>query len=256
MAEHWPEDALSRDEFLGGQLRLWQPKQGYRAGVDPVLLAASVPARAGDAVLDLGCGAGVAALCVAQRVPGVQAVGLEVQPGYADLARRNADENGLALEVFEGDLAQMPDPLKQRQFTHVLANPPYFDRNASTKVSDAGREVARGEATPLEAWVEAAAKRCAPKGTVTLIQRAERLPEMLSHAARHLGSLEVMPLIPRKGRAARLVLLRGRKGGRAAFRLHDGWLLHEGGSHPGDRENYNAATTCILRLGEPLLFLE
>ena len=254
MAEHWPDAALSRDEFLGGQLRLWQPKQGYRAGVDPVLLAASIPAREGDSVLDLGCGAGVAALCVAQRVPGVQAVGLEVQPEYAELARRNANENGLALEVVDGDLAEMPASLKQRQFTHVLANPPYFDRNASTKVADTGREIGRGEATPLESWITAAAKRCAPKGTVTLIQRAERLPEMLSHAAKHLGSLEVLPLIPRKGRAARLVLLRGRKGGRAAFRLHDGWVLHEGGGHPGDRENYNAASTCILRLGAPLPF--
>jgi tRNA1(Val) A37 N6-methylase TrmN6 len=254
MAEHWPDDALSRDEFLGGQLRLWQPKQGYRAGVDPVLLAASVSAGAGDTVLDLGCGAGVAALCVASRVPGVTATGLEVQPGYADLARRNASENDTELEVVQGDLTRMPDTLKQRQFTHVLANPPYFDRADSTKVSDDGREAGRGEVTPLSDWVEAAAKRCAPKGTVTLIQRAERLPELLTHAARHLGNLEVLPLIPRKGRAARLVLLRGRKGGRAAFRLHDGWVLHEGDSHPGDRENYNAATTCILRLGAPLLF--
>ena len=254
MTEPWPDEALSRDEFLGGQLRLWQPKQGYRAGVDPVLLAASVPARAGDTLLDLGCGAGVAALCVARRVPGVQATGLEVQPDYAALARRNAGENGADLEVVEGDLAAMPETLKQRQFTHVLANPPYFDRASSTRDSDAGREAGRGEATPLAVWIEAAAKRCAPKGTVTMIQRAERLPEMLHHAARHLGGLEVLPLIPRKGRAARLVLMRGRKGGRAAFRLHDGWVLHEGDSHLGDGENYNAATTCILRLGEPLLF--
>jgi len=256
MIDRWPDEALSRDDFLGGQLRLWQPKKGYRAGVDPVLLAASVPARAGDTVLDLGCGAGVAALCVARRVPGVKATGLEVQSAYAALARRNASENDLLLEVVEGDVAAMPDSVKHQQFSHVLANPPFFDRAASTKVSDLGREAGRGEATPLSHWIEAAAKRCAPKGTVTMIQRAERLPEMLSHAARHLGSLEVLPLIPRKGRAARLVLMRGRKSGRAAFRLHDGWILHEGDSHLGDRENYNAATTCILRLGHPLPFPE
>ena len=53
---------LTRDAFLGGRLYLWQPRTGYRAGVDPVLLAASVPARRGESVLDLGCGVGTAAL--------------------------------------------------------------------------------------------------------------------------------------------------------------------------------------------------
>jgi len=254
--ERFADEDLSHDAFLGGRLRTAQPRAGYRAGIDPVLLAASIPARAGQNVLDLGCGSGIAALCLGARVPGLALAGLEIQPAYADLARRNAEENDLPLEVVAGDLVHMPETLKQRRFTHVLANPPYFDRESSTKVEDRGRETGRGEATPLGDWIAAASKRCAPKGTVTLIQRAERLPDMLNHAARHLGSLEVLPLIPRKGREARLVLMRGRKGGRASFRLHDGWILHEGGSHLGGRENYNAATTCVLRLGEPLLFPE
>jgi tRNA1Val (adenine37-N6)-methyltransferase len=42
------------DAFLGGRITLEQPTKGYRAGVDPVLLAASVPARAGQSVLELG----------------------------------------------------------------------------------------------------------------------------------------------------------------------------------------------------------
>ena len=33
---------FSIDEFLGGRLKIKQPLRGYRAGVDPVLLAASV----------------------------------------------------------------------------------------------------------------------------------------------------------------------------------------------------------------------
>ena len=250
----WTEDALTRDAFLGGKLQVRQPRAGYRAGVDPVLLAASVPARAGQSVLELGCGAGVASLCLARRIDGLRLFGLEVQPAYAELARRNARDNGIALEVATGDLARMPRNLREAQFDHVIANPPYFDRSASTPARDAGRETALGEGTPLADWVEAAARRTAPKGHVTMIQRAERLPELLALAARHLGSLEVLPLIPRRGRAARLVLMRGRKGGRAAFRMHDGWTLHEGPAHDGDRENYNAATGAILRLGAALPF--
>lgn len=69
------EDALSRDAFLCGRLHLWQPKKGYRAATDPVLLAAACPARPGERVLDLGCGAGAAALCLATRVPGLELAG-------------------------------------------------------------------------------------------------------------------------------------------------------------------------------------
>lgn len=63
-------DLHSHDQFLGGRLMVAQPKTGYRAGVDPVLLAASVPAVRGESVLELGCGVGVASLCLAARVPG------------------------------------------------------------------------------------------------------------------------------------------------------------------------------------------
>lgn len=249
-----PQDGLSQDAFLGGALRIKQPRDGYRAGIDPVLLAASLPARAGETVLELGCGAGVASLCLGRRVPGVGLTGLELQADYAALARHNATLNEIAMEVVTGDLADPPKSVIARQFHHVMANPPYFDRAASTPARDAGRETALGEKTPLAVWVAMAARRTRPRGTVTFIQRAERLPELLAHAAQHLGSLEVLPLIPRTGRAARLVLLRGRRGGRAAFRLHDGWILHSGARHEKDGDSYTMAATAVLREGAALQF--
>ncbi|SHL42231.1 tRNA1(Val) A37 N6-methylase TrmN6 [Roseovarius litoreus] len=254
MADHWPEGSLTTDDFLGGRLRISQPRDGYRAGVDPVLLAASVPARPGDSVLDLGCGVGVAGLCLASRVEGLMLAGLELQCGYAALARQNALANGITMEVVTGDVSDMPEQFRRRQFTHVLVNPPYFDRNAGSAARDTGRETALGEVTPLATWIRAAARRAAPKGTVTFIHRTERLPALLGEISDHLGSLEVLPLIPRRGRPARLALVRGRKGGRADFKLHDGWVLHEGAAHVSDKENYTDATACVLREGGHLPF--
>lgn len=103
-----PAKPLTRDAFLGGRIHVWQPKTGFRAGVDAVLLAASVPARAGQSVLELGCGVAVAALCVAQRVAGAQVVAVEKQPAYAALARRNVAEAGAALDIVEADLTALP----------------------------------------------------------------------------------------------------------------------------------------------------
>lgn len=246
-SEPFDDRDLTRDAFLGGRLVIAQPRTGYRAGIDPVLLAASVVARPGESLLDLGCGAGVAGLCAWVRVPGLRLTGLELQPAYADLARQNAAGNGIAMEVLTGDLAEMPADLRMRQFDHVIANPPYFDRQSGTAASDPGRERALGEAAPLSVWAQAAARRAAPGGSVTFIHRVERLPDLLAAMSGHLGALEALPLIPRRNRPARLVLVRGRKGGRAAFRLHDGWLVHEGATHGRDAEDYTPATAAVLR---------
>lgn len=244
-------DALTRDAFLGGKLHLWQPKTGYRAGVDAVLLAASVPARPGERILDLGCGAGAVALCLAARVGGLQLTGVEVQPFYADLARRNG---GSQIEVVIADITDMPLHLRERQFDHVLANPPYYDRRASKAASDTGRETALGETTALQDWIKIAARRLAPKGYAHIIHRAPRLPEILSAMLGRLGSIEVQPLSPRMRRAAELVIVRGRKNGRADFKLHAPLVLHEGAVHTGDGDSYVPAIKAVLREGAALPF--
>jgi len=240
---------LTHDAFLGGKLHLWQPRNGYRAGIDPVLLAASVGATQGQRVLELGCGVGAAILCLGARVPGLDLTGVEKRVDYAALAQRNGAD---ALRVVHADFVEMPLDVRQRQFDHVLANPPWFDRAASVASDDPGREAAHGEITPLRDWVRIAGKRLAPKGQAHFIHRAERLPDLLAALPDDLGSVEVLPLAPRKGRDAELVILRARKNGRAAFRLHATLVLHHGARHDRDADTYVPAIRAVLRDGAAL----
>lgn len=245
-------DDLTQDDFLGGQLVLSQPRTGYRAGVDPVFLASAVPAQTGQSVLELGCGTGTASLCLGRRVPGLDLHGIERQACHAVLARKNAEDNGISLTVHEGDLAQMPDQLRARNFDHVIMNPPYFDRARGSMSPHDSREQAMGEDTPLKVWIDQATRRLSPKGTLTMINAAERLPDILSALDDRLGSVVVQPLSPRTGRAAKLLLVQARKGARAAFRLAAPIVLHEGVAHLSDREHYTPAIRAILRDGSAL----
>ncbi len=240
---------LTRDAFLGGRVALWQPRNGFRSGIDAVFLAAAVPARAGQSALDLGCGAGAAGACLMARVPGAQVTGVEVQPDYADLARRN----GLS-EVVTADLRDLPADLRARGFDHVLMNPPYFDRTASTEAAEAGRDRARGGGPALLGdWLATGSKRLRPRGTLTAIYRAEGLRGLLGALPASLGSVIVQPLAPRAGRAASLVLLQATKGGRAGLRLNPPLILHDGDRHRRDGDDYSVAATGILRHAAPLI---
>ncbi|NDV98495.1 tRNA1(Val) (adenine(37)-N6)-methyltransferase [Salipiger sp. PrR002] len=254
--EPFAEEEVRRDAFLGGMAQIWQPKHGlgYRAGVDPVLLAAAVEAQPGQEVLELGCGGAPALVCLGARVGGLSLAGAEIQPAYAALARRNIAENGLNGEIYETDLAAPPAALKARSFDHVLANPPYFEEGKRSAAPDAGRELALAGALPLADWVTLAARRLKPRGTATFVQRVERLPELLAALAANLGSVEVLPLAPREGRAPRLILARGRKGGRAAFRLCPSLVLHAGACHLEDGDDYTNVIKAVLRDGKPISF--
>lgn len=241
----------SCDAFLGGRLRVWQPKQGYRAGVDPVLLAAAVSARTGDTVLELGCGVGVASLCLAWRTQ-ARVFGLERQAAYAELAARNAVENEVSFKVSEGDLSDMPRGLRAMSFDHVIANPPYFDRTRGTVARNVGREASLGEETALIDWVDAAIRRLKPKGYLTMIQRVDRLPDLLSAFDARVGDIRVLPLAPRAQRPAELFIIQARKSARGAFRLLPDLILHRGTQHHGDGESYTSDIRAALRDGAAL----
>lgn len=245
------ETALSRDVFLGGRLTIWQPKRGYRAATDPVLLAAAVAARPGQMVLELGCGAGVALLALGRRVPGLVLAGVERQDDYADLARRNAEHNAIPAEIFSADLTGLPDALRGRSFDHVLANPPYYPPRAPA-AQDPGRAAALREETPLTEWVDAGLRRLKSGGYLTMIHLAERLPAILAALEARAGAVMVRPLAPREGRAAGRVLVQARKGARGPFRLLAPLVLHEGPVHAGDHDDFTSKAQAILRDGKEL----
>ncbi|UWQ96070.1 methyltransferase [Rhodobacteraceae bacterium M385] len=236
---------LTQDGFLGGRVQAWQPRDGYRAATDPVFLAAACPAKVGDSVLELGCGVGVAALCLMARVDGLNVTGVERQAPYAELAKRNG------LEVVMADLTVLPTDLRQRSFDHVIANPPYY--GPGTASDDAGRDGALREETPLAEWCAVAKARLRPGGWLTMIHLAERLPDIL-RGLEGFGDIAVLPLAAREGRMAGRIVLRARKGARAPFRLLAPFVIHEGPAHTVDGDDYSATTRAVLRDGAALPF--
>ena len=240
----------SADTLLGGRVRLTQPDDGYRAAIDPVLLAACIPARAGNRVLDVGAGVGAAALCLTTRRPDIAVVGLELQASLVALAAANIADNAVGdrVTVLAGDLLAPPVGLEPGGFDHVMANPPFMKAGAHTPPPDAGRAVAHGEgAADLADWLRFCAAMVRPRGTVSLIHRADRLDEVIAGmVACRLGGLVLFPLWPKAGVPARRILVAARRGIRSPARLAPGLVLHEADGR------FTAAADAILRHGAAL----
>ena len=259
------DDAVTDDAFLGDALAIFQPTQGYRAGLDAVLLAAACGATEGQnaRVLDVGAGVGVAGLCVARRVPDAHVTLVERESALAALARRNIDRNGfqdrarvVELDVAAGGAvvhrAQVENPaagdgILPGAFSHVIANPPYFARGHGTappaRLKAASHQMAGGD---LDAWFRFIATAAAQDGLATMIHRADALGVLLDGLGRRFGALRVLPLYPRAGDAAHRVIVQGRKGSRAPLTLLPGMALH------GEGHAFVGPIDAVLRGGAAL----
>lgn len=236
---------VTEDGLVGGRVRLRQPRDGYRAAIDPVLLAAAAPVRPGERVLDIGTGAGAAALCLLARVPSAMLVGLELQPVFAAFAHENGRLNGADLSVVVGDVSR--SPFAPASFDHAVANPPFLAAGTFTPSPDSSAFCATGEGgARLEDWIALAETVLKPKGSLTLIHRADRVDDVMAALHGPFGGVVLMPLWPMPGREAKRILVQARKGSRAPARLLPGLVLHRA------HGQLTAEAEAILRGGEAL----
>ncbi len=240
-------ETVTEGTLLGGRVSYAQRTDGYRTGIEPVLLAASVPARAGDRVVEGGTGAGAGLLCVAARVTGIEGVGLEADAGLVSLAARNFAANGFG--SCRAEVACLPAMAGLANVAHALANPPWHDPSG-TMARDPGRRLAKQRTRgSIAAWAAALAGVLARGGTLSMIVPAGLLTETAGALeAAGCGGVSLFPLWPRAGVAAKLVVVRGVRASRAPGRVLAGLALHAAdGAFTGEAE-------AVLRDGAALDF--
>jgi tRNA1(Val) A37 N6-methylase TrmN6 len=244
------ETSTTLDGILNSRVMLEQPAAGYRIAVDTILLAAAVPALAGDRILDLGCGVGGAMLCVACRVPKIKGLGLEILDELVELCHHNIGRNafGAGLLVRRDDATSLSPDL-QGDFDHVLMNPPYHEEKRHDASPNNLKHVANIEkAGDLALWIKSAEGALKPSGTLTIIHRADRGCEILSLLKSAFGEIEVLPLLPHRGTKPKRMIIRARKDALFMVKECAPLVLHK------DTGPYTEETDALLRNCEAALF--
>lgn len=212
------------DDFLGGLIKLRQPKIGYRATSDAVMVAAAVPAKEGETILDVGCASGIVGLCIGARVLNLSITGVEIQPELVELACQNAELNGQNLTVVEADISKKVPELHGIQFHHVVTNPPFYTETPARQSRQV--EMAYKQVVPLKKWIDFCLRHLRAKGTFTIIHRAESVPEILSLLNGRLGGIRLIPIWPKQGVNPKRVIIQGIMNSKKPFEIHTGFVMH------------------------------
>jgi tRNA1(Val) A37 N6-methylase TrmN6 len=242
-------DATTEDRLLDGRVRLRQAARGYRAGLDAALLAAACDAKAGQRVIEAGCGVGGALLAAAARLPEARFTGVERDAAALILAHENIalNEMGGRVEVVEGDVAVRFSALGLEPFDAAMTNPPFFDDAGALRGPSEERRSAWMADDGLAAWIGFLSKAVREGGSITVIHRADRLADLLSLLADKAGSFQVRPVHPFADEPAKRVLVRAIKTGKAPLKLLPPLVLHDRGG-----EKHRPEVEAILR-GEAAL---
>ncbi len=225
------EEQVTEDSLLDGRLILLQPKDGFRASIDPIILAATVPVKVGDRVLDVGTGSGAAALALLVREPWAWVTGLDIQESLIALASRSAARNQMTEHAtfLSADLMSEYVRAKLGQFDHVMSNPPFFEQGSGQLPKNKARALATVESTAdLRMWIEFMVGAVRDGGTITLIHRAEREDEVIDLLSLECGDIAVMDLTPKQGGGMqKLIVIQAIKNARAEEVSRIEFIVHE-----------------------------
>ena len=232
-----------------GDYIVFQDTDDYAFSQDSVFLANMAKLSSSDAVLDLGCGSGILSTLALVKKHVKKAVGIELQPRVADMARDSAIQNGLQdkFEVICADVKDIRSILKAESFDKVLCNPPYFTNSGNSgqkSVSDEGNDalninarteksVSRTESTAtLDDFVKGASYALRFGGDAWFVIKADRMASLIySLKSYNLEPKEATLIYPKPTSDVDVVILKARKGAKEGLKISPFFVTDDNGEY-------------------------
>lgn len=222
-------------EDLGlGDYKIIQKKDGFKFGIDAVLLANFVSPKRNEKGVDLGSGTGIIPTIIAAKSSVSRIIGIEIQEEMTKMANRSAQINELQERIHFvcADIKKISDCLPKHQFDFVTSNPPYYKTDTITS-PNAMKNISRHELlVELSDIFVAANYLLKPQKSLYLIHKPERLVELIELArAQNLEPKEIQFIYPSSDKAANLILLKYVKNGRSGLKYRAPLFVYNNGRY-------------------------
>ena len=190
--------SVEQTTLLNGRVKLLQPSFGLRASTDSVLLASVLRAKAGESILDMGCGTGSVGLCALERLGdlNLKLTGIDIQADLVAVACKNAQNQ----KFITGDITDKTH-FAAESFDHILLNPPYFEDGKKQPSANESRDIAF-RTNNFKSWIASALHWVKQGGSVSVIHKPDALDQILAHASGKFGAIEVFPIYSKHNASA------------------------------------------------------
>lgn len=220
------------DSLGYSDLRIIQPRKGFRTSIDPVLLAGFTRVNKDERWIDLGTGSGILPLLLAKRENTLQLTGVEINKESADRAQRNILINKFEkqIDIIHGDLRSLRKSHAAQSFSAIITNPPYRKPESGRISQGEDRAVARHELHgTLDDFLDISRYLLKNDGRFYTIYLAERLPELLHKmSTRNIEPKRIRCIHSHYQKEANLVLIEGRRSGRPGLKIEPPLFIYEG----------------------------
>lgn len=211
------------DDLQYKGLRIIQNKDGFRFGVDAVILANFADVKKGDSVIDLGTGTGIISILLAGKTEAASITGLEIQPGFADMASRSVVLNDLTgrVKVVCGDIKNAVEQFGASKYDLVVTNPPYMNMGGGLVNPSDSKAIARHEILCcLEDVIKVAGKLLVPGGQFAMVHRPDRIVDIVYLMRTYGIEPKFLRFVhPSPYKKANLLLIKGTRGGRPQLKM-------------------------------------
>lgn len=219
------------DDLQCKGLRIIQKNDGFKFGVDAVLLSNFATVKKNDNILDMGTGTGIIPILLAGKTMAKSITGLEIQEDMADMAKRSVDINNLGerVRIICGDIKESVEIFGPSSFNTVVSNPPYMSVGRGLVNPSDSKSIARHEILcTLEDIIRSSGKILVPGGQLAMVHRPHRLVDILYCMRMYGIEPKYMRFVhPSPYKKANLVLVKGYRGGNPELKMLDPLYVYD-----------------------------
>ena len=220
----------TKDHLLDGKIVYFQPKLGYRSGIEPIILASQANNK-DKSILDLGSGCGPISLILAYRFSKAEIVGLENNKLHLELSQKSKMENKFNNVEFKYEDVCLLNKKYVNYFDLVLSNPPFFFENQIIKSkNDSINNAKYISKEKCEIWFKNLIIYTNDKGRALIINRFENIDYMLGVFSLYNVMVEITPILSFKDTKPKNVLISLKKNENYVEKTKNEIIIHSNSS--------------------------